>query len=196
MNLDLPKQSEIVGSKEVGKYINGIYRKMFGVVVYKSWAEMFQLEGLLNYYPCSTIVELGTGYGATAILLGVHSFMRGSKVFSYDDKPTVTEPVQKLFDAIDVTFEVMDIFENVEKIGILVARPGRTLLYCDNGDKSKELKIWGEYLKVGDIVLVHDYPEEVAQTTLDEACILHNLEPFEEDWFKEYCCSHRALIKK
>jgi len=195
VNSNLPKQSGIIGSKQPGKYIEGIYRKMFGVVIYKSWAEIFQLEALLNEYPCSTIIELGTGFGSTTIFLGAHSFMKGAKVFSYDDKPTVTEPVQKIFDALDVTFEVIDIFENEKKIIDLINRPGRTLLYCDNGDKSKELSIWGYHLKKGDIALVHDYPEEIPQYILDEAIDLYGLEPFEEEWFSEQCASHRALIK-
>ena len=195
MNLNLPKQTEIAGSKEVGKYISGIYRKMFGVTVYKSWGEMFQLEGLLNVYPCDTIVELGTGYGSTAILLGVHSHMTGTKVFTFDDKPTVTDKVQKLFDSIGVIFEVMDIFQNEEKIAKLIARLGRTLLYCDNGNKAEELKIWGAYLKKGDIALVHDYPEEIKQEDLDEASSKHNLISFEQEWFEEGISSHRALVK-
>lgn len=195
MNDNLPKQSAIAGTKEIGKYIAGIYRKSFGVVVYKSWGELFQLEGLLNEYPCSTIVELGTGYGATAILMGVHSHMTGAKVFTYDDKQTVTDKVQALYDAIGVTFEVIDIFVNVKKIAELITRPGRTLLYCDNGDKSKELEIWGAYLKPGDIALVHDYPEEITQATLDKACSMHGLVPFEQAWFENGISSHRALIK-
>jgi cephalosporin hydroxylase len=193
--MNLPNQSEMAGYKPVGKYIDGIYRQMFGVVVYKSWAEMFQLEVLLNTYSFSTIIELGTGFGATAILLGVHSHMRGAKVFSYDNKPTVTPPVQRLYDALGVTFEVMDIFENVAKIAELIRLPGRTLLYCDNGDKSKELEIWGKYLKSGDIALVHDYPEEITDATLDRVCSLGNLARFQEEWFKSYCSSHRAVVR-
>jgi len=196
VNFELPKQTEIIGSKEEGKYISGIYRKMFGVVVYKSWGEMFQIEALLNAVKFSNIIELGTGYGSTAILMGVHSHMTGAKVFTYDDKPTVTAEVQKLYDAIGVEFEVIDIFENEKKIADLITRPGRTLLYCDNGNKNKELQMWSYYLKPGDVALVHDYPEETFQTILDEVSKLYNMSPFCQDWFESHCCSHRALIKE
>jgi len=191
----LPLQSQINGERIIGKYITNIYRKMFGVTIYKSWSEIFQLEGLLNEYTFSNIVELGTGFGSTTIFLGVQGHLKGIKVYGFDNKPLAPN-VQKLLDAIGTVFECVDIFTKVDEIANLIKRPGRTLLYCDNGDKAKELEIWGAYLKPGDVVLVHDYTEEIKDADLDKACQKYNMERFEKEWFASYSCTHVALIKK
>jgi len=192
----LPTQDQMCGFKEPGKYISNIYRRLFGIVVYKSWGEIFELDVLLSVCEFSTIVELGTGFGATAAFLGTHSVISGADVYTYDNSPMVTDKVQNLFNRIGVKYEVLDIFENEEKIANLIQRDGRTLLYCDNGDKVREMKLWGKYLKKDDVVLIHDYPEEVPQRAIDETCEMHGLIPFVEDWHKGHVTSHRAMIKE
>jgi len=136
-------QDQMVGIKEEKKYISNIYRKLFGIVVYKSWGEIFELELMLNNLNFSTIIELGTGFGATAVFLGAHSFSTKAKVFTFDNKEMATEQTKLLFCALDVRYSIIDIFDSESLIAYLIERPGRTLLYCDNGDKIAEMKLWG-----------------------------------------------------
>ena len=43
----------------------------------------------------------------------------------------------------------------------LLARPGVTVLYCDNGDKQREVELYAKHLRVGSILGVHDYNSEI-----------------------------------
>jgi len=42
----------------------------------------------------------------------------------------------------------------------LCGRPERKLLFCDNGDKKREINLFGPLLKPGDVLAAHDFGTE------------------------------------
>ena len=56
----------------------------------------------------------------------------------------------------------MDAFEKstIEKIQKYIQEPGKTLVFCDGGNKKREFNLFAKYLKVGDIIMGHDYAKD------------------------------------
>jgi hypothetical protein len=77
---------------------------------------------------------------------------------------------------------------------------GPTLILCDGGSKINEFKILSPYLKVGDVIMAHDYVDtnenfllnyrdkiwnwrEIGDEHIIESCEKHNLKPFLQEDF-------------
>ena len=87
----------------------------------------------------------------------------------------------------------------------------KKLLYCDNGNKIKEVYMYGQHLNVGDMIGAHDYPKEIyhdwdmliGKTKLRDTRedvdnmnkVLADFEPVEHDLFLEKGFSDRFWIK-
>jgi hypothetical protein len=107
-------------------------------------------DTLFDNFTPDTIVEFGTGDGEfTAMLRGMGDFM--IHTFDIVDCPTKTE---------GVVYHVMNIFEN-ELIVSGLLKYGRVLLLCDNGNKPREVNTFAKYLKSGDVIMAHDYADDV-----------------------------------
>jgi hypothetical protein len=108
--------------------------------------------------PPARIIEIGTFAGGFALALGVHAWTLGVPLHTYDiAQPNETiAPKARLF---GVVFHVADVFLPVTQTEIaqLIRSPGMTYVLCDGGNKSKELDVFGPFLKPGDVIAAHDY---------------------------------------
>ena len=195
----LPSPAKMQGVKVPGQYIKGAYQRLFGISVSKTWAEIFQVEAILGEVAFDRIVEFGTGSGAMTIFLGICATMQGKPVFTYDTKE-VSEQVQHIFSRLNVTSVTENIFEDEKIIGYIIGGEGRTLLYCDNGNKNMEIETFAKYLKPGDVILLHDFPDEVSEADIEAAKKKHGLADWQKEWFMSYIggtngSMHRALVK-
>jgi len=66
--------------------------------------------------------------------------------------------LQRLGAKVHITdiLENSDSINNIRKL-ISENKNGKSLILCDNGDKIKELELYGSALKSGDYILIHDY---------------------------------------
>jgi cephalosporin hydroxylase len=118
------------------------------------WQVDFWLwEKLLNELQgIEAIIELGTGGGGFSLYLSDQARHRGIAFRTFDhlrhpgpDVPGMT--VTDVFAQPESVFDVMD---------------GRkVILHCDNGDKPRELAIFGARLSTGSMCVVHDWLTEV-----------------------------------
>lgn len=77
---------------------------------------------------------------------------------------------------------------------------GVTIVLCDGGNKIREFNFLSKYLKVGDIIMAHDYAydrevflneidkiywnwHEISESDIKESVEKHNLKPFMQDLF-------------
>lgn len=166
---------------------------------------------LLSFKP-KLIVELGTGhFGLTAIFhetnldIEIHSFDSVNYIDRADlagrgltDKE-LTIFKNKVFEDGKTKFYVEDILTENPKVVELLKRPEKKLLYCDNGDKVKELSLYTKYLSKWDILGIHDYGFE--GVSLEDPVVKKVLEGFEyqhhiNDLFEERQCSSRFFVKE
>jgi hypothetical protein len=131
------------------------------------------------------IIELGTGYGALTMVLGLWGIKKNIPVYTVDIRPNKIEPIQNVLDCLKVIVLAKDIYsdETTKYLQSIIGNEP-VLMICDGLDKSIEMNTWVPLLPNNSIVCGHDYrteciPEKIKDIT-DKHCI-----PFEEEnWEK------------
>jgi len=112
-------------------------------------------------------LELGTGMGGLAILLGIAGKMKEFEVSTFTNRSLLLpEPLNsRVFDVykyLSVEHVFGDIFTDSDDLIISkIQSPGITVLMCDGGNKVVEFNRFAPFLKSGDYILAHDYHESV-----------------------------------
>ena len=164
---------------------------------------------LLDEYKPKRVLEIGTAGGGTI------QFIR-----DYLDEIGLTDTTIKSFEVkehkwyadmrktgIDIIIE--NIFthsyreiEKPEYVEDYIKSEGHTLVLCDGGSKINEFKILAPYLKVGDVIMAHDYVDtkenflenykdkiwnwrEIGEDHIQETCEKYNLKPFLQEHFNK-----------
>jgi len=166
------------------KNINSTPCTFLGRPVTQAFASFFLWEKLLNSIEFKRIIEFGTWRGNLSLYLFLFCFSKGAEFFTFDIKEYSSYKDERQKDILKEilnfrqTFKKLDIFENIELISSLIKRNGRTILFCDNGNKIDEFKAFAPFLKVGDIIGVHDWEIEIFPSDVKEIVERENLEPF------------------
>lgn len=166
-----------------------------GLRVMQRWVDFLVWEKLLNRYDeIVCIVELGTFNGAFSTYLYLQALQRGMHFYTYDkdDYASVSDaPVAKQL-GLGGHFWHMDIFKNgSEDLQRVLRCPPLhpMILFCDNGNKTKEFKTFAPMLSQGDIIGVHDWTEEFGP--IDAASMKHILRPI----FSEECTAVNSITR-
>jgi predicted O-methyltransferase YrrM len=157
------------------------------------------------------ILEIGTSSGGLTLLLRDildKNNLESTRLVSYD----VNDPIylrHYVNDGSKIELMVENIFnqqydklENGENVIDIITSDGVTLVLCDGGSKKNEFRILSDYLKVGDVIMAHDYSPnenyfqehinnkvwnwlEIQDSDIKESCDKNNLVPYMEDDFKQ-----------
>ncbi len=108
----------------------------------------------------ATVIELGTYLGGSAFMWASAMMLRPlGRVVTFDNGPVPNRlgfPDCCEFVRADVMTP-----ETVEAIARLIGpAPFPVLMFCDNGEKPKEVALYGPLLRPGDVLAVHDWYEE------------------------------------
>ena len=112
---------------------------LFGIPVQQTWTALYMLEKLITNQKIEQIFELGTGDGALSLFFGY----RDERFWTYDIKNN-----QDVFSAKII---------NEIKFYLKVNWNSKSMVFCDNGDKPREIRTYAPLLKPGDFILAHDY---------------------------------------
>lgn|SRR5574341_152481 len=124
----------------------------YGVKTSHTWHEVGQLLRIINDLDIETFVELGTHVGGLAsILLPINKY-RSFVYFGIEHQAEIIHSVIREF------IYIADVFnpETVETVR-RVKLNRKTFIYCDNGDKVREMNLYKSILKRGDVIACHDY---------------------------------------
>jgi len=155
------------------------------------------------------ILELGFSWGGMTKVFEDYT-KKGVSIHAYNKK-CGRSPDKSLFGK-RVEFHWCDLLTKpYEPLVELCKDKRKKLLYCDNGNKIKEVFIYGQHLNVGDMIAAHDYPKEIyhdwdlligktklrdtRQDVANMNSVLKNFEPVEHDLFLEKGFSDRFWIK-
>lgn len=133
-----------------------------GVAMAQIWADMVVWELLLNVRKFRAIIELGTYQGGFSWWLWAQTQVRrGMNFYTYDSVvPEYLPPC----------FEKKDVFAESEEIGKLMRLNEPCVVFCDNGNKPRELLTFSQHLRSTDsLLVVHDWgteflPDDVPDT--------------------------------
>lgn len=173
---------------------------------------IYPFDKLIAEIRPSRIVEIGTFAGGLTLILRTildNNELQNSVITTYDvNTPTYLLPL------IENTPNVVSFTKNLfssdyqnfggesekSQIVSLIKSPGTTLLLCDGGCKKCEFNILSKYLKVGDVIMAHDYapsPDyfentmkgkiwnwlEIEDRDIIDCCARNNLEPHMSEEF-------------
>lgn len=118
-------------------------------------------EILKNNPQIKSIIELGTGYGALTLVLGLWGIKLNIPVVSVDIAPEKYQPIAKVLETLKVEMLVKDQFAQ-ETIDYLKAKIGSepTLFICDGAVKDWEFNTWTPIVPDNSIIAAHDYMTE------------------------------------
>lgn len=138
-----------------------------GIHLGHTWHEAGVLLRMVELVGIARFVEIGVHAGGLAALLVARTLVDAD--FSYlgvELNPAlVASPVKRLIAGLDSHFASLaygDCFSDEMKrhIAAFAYRDAeRVLFYCDNGDKSEEIKAYASMPRPGDILALHDYWE-------------------------------------
>lgn len=124
-----------------------------GVAMAQIWADMVLWELLLNVRKFRAIIELGTFQGGFSWWLWAQTQVRkGMNFYTYDSVVPENPPP---------CFEKKDIFAEAGELGKLMRLNEPCVVFCDNGNKPRELQTFAEELKSTEsLLVVHDWGTE------------------------------------
>src|SRR3990167_3580690 len=102
------------------------------------------------------IVEFGTYKGGLSLFFLLWCMQRKAEFYTYD---IAAFKFSRLAYGLKLSkyFKKLNVFEREAEIGRLIQCKGKTIIFCDGGDKPKELQTFSKYLKRGDLIGVHDW---------------------------------------
>jgi hypothetical protein len=123
----------------------------FGVKTSHTWHEVGQILRIINDLDISTFIELGTHVGGLSSMLTCISRYKPFSYYGYDIKTDWAD--QSIFGYLRLRDVMSD--ETVSEISTLVT--GRTMIYCDGGNKISEMELYKTILNPNDVIACHDY---------------------------------------
>ncbi|MCD6149053.1 hypothetical protein J7J18_06805 [bacterium] len=131
--------------------------RLFGIPIQHSFASLYILDLVFDQFDFAQVVELGTYRGALSTFLWLECQVRGHRFLSVD---RADKRVTDLF-----PFLRGDIFEcqrtKLRIFEFLGQAP--SFLYCDDGNKPREIQVYAPVLPPRSVLGVHDWGTEISE---------------------------------
>jgi len=149
-------------------------------------------ELVLKGQDFARFIDIGTWRGNLSFYFHLFCLERNAEFYTFDTRRKWGLDLSELKEKLEFGkhFKQMDIFQHIEEIGNLIKKEGKTIIFCDDGNKPREFNTFSPYLKVADIIAVHDWNTEVPPESVKESCLKHNLS---EIYSKE--CDEEGMIR-
>jgi len=175
---------------------------------FKVYSPLFDLISKIRP---SQIIEIGTAAGGLTLLIRDIldcNNLKDTKLITYDPSyPNyLIEKIRK--DNLNIEYRNNNLFngnytelENSEEIKQLIQMEGKTIVLCDGGSKKNEFRLLSQFLKVGDVIMAHDYSPnqdyfndkimnkiwywlEIQDSDINDVVRDYNLTPFLDEEFR------------
>jgi len=163
---------EIYGKNKTMINVNNNYppmvdmykQKIFGREMGQTFTALYVFEWILNLYPLDCILEIGTGRGGLTMFLQLQANIRHLDFITFDARNRLNEIVNNSHfnppdrSVIPLNYKKANVFDEktMEEIKE-IAKSNRVILYCDNGNKPKEVRTYAPLLQPGSIIGCHDW---------------------------------------
>jgi len=150
----------------------------FGVEAAQTWVHICKHFEVIQEFDVKLFVELGMLAGGLAsIILTRTEYVPDFRYVGVDNRnvldPRVAMKISQANNARFIQGNVFDVAITDQIQTEISTCNGAAYIFCDNGDKPKELMTYHKFLRVGDLIAVHDY--ELDKTVNDD--LLSSLPP-------------------
>ena len=146
--------------------VNNIPVNPFGIPTAQTWHQLGALFDDIDKFEVTLFVELGVFLGGLAEMMLIRqSLMHDFRYFG------VQLDAGELHKRIKDKIRIGDVLDPkiVKEIAEIVSNNlGLAMIYCDAGNKPKEMITYTPLLRLGDYIRVHDYPGETSPEFLDQ----------------------------
>lgn len=169
-----------------------------GVHSQRPWVDIWTVENFLVETWPKTVVELGTGTGAFSVYLATYCAFHGYAFHTLDTHQIRHSPFQtENTTCTDIVRRLgghtlsLDVFAEgtIAWAGEVVAQHKPAFVYCDDGDKPREVAAYAPLLAPGDFLGVHDFGHEILGSDLE----LDGFEFWKPELFEECGSTNRVL---
>lgn len=123
----------------------------FGIKTSHTWHEIGQLLRIINDLEIQTFIEIGSHVGGLGSIV---SCIERYRPFKYIG-------VEINYDIVDESMKThiynMDALSHENAYALRKRTEGRTMFYCDGGNKVDEMQLYKNHLNTGDVIACHDY---------------------------------------
>ncbi|MCK5346822.1 MAG: hypothetical protein KAR20_25615 [Candidatus Heimdallarchaeota archaeon] len=152
-------------------------------------AQILSHTDIINRYKIKLFVELGTYMGGGLVHVIPNLIL--DQNFSYIGYEILPEKVNNKILAFasehprcEIVLQDMFIAYNLGVVSEAIASTrGCVYVFCDGGNKPKELETFSKFLRIGDIISVHDYVEDQTGEVTDQDLekLGDDFEPLDEE---------------
>ena len=158
------------------------------VLAAQNYPQILSHVDCVNRYGITLFVELGMYMGGTLPHL-IPNLVLDDR-FSYlgfEILPEAVKPQIKAFASTNPRCQVIlgDMFKYIDLVAEkIAASAGPAYIFCDGGNKPKELITFSKLMRVGDIISVHDWTEDQTGeiTDRDIEQLSDDFETLDEEW--------------
>ncbi len=138
---------------------------------------------ILDNPQISSIIEIGTGYGALTTVFGLWGIKNDISVLTIDKQNIHNE---KIFSKLNIEYLQDDEFgPTVEKRILEVINNKPTWIYCDGGNKVKEFQKFASLIPPTSIISAHDLGVEFREE-IDAAPLIPNtVIPYKKEYWMD-----------
>ena len=133
-----------------------------GIPVTHTWRELGCLLWVMQRWKVKAVVEVGVDQGGLAAVLLAHRDMRNYLGVENDMRKVHGSVSPHVIDADAMAPDT------VERIGAWIKPYSPALIYCDDGNKPREVALYGTIVRSGDIIGAHDLGIEINEADLPQ----------------------------
>jgi len=129
-----------------------------GGLVVQTYSGLFWFARLLAEHPVTSVLEIGSCSGFLAVLFALQC---PGQTVTIDVAPlAMGEKQADLYRRLGITFVCGDALQPDMAVRLMGAQARPRFVFCDNGNKLDEFRLYAPLLDHGDIIAVHDNPTE------------------------------------
>ena len=152
---------------------------------------------LFNNKHIKNAIELGTMHGLTTLYLGVAMALRGGWASSYDIVDLKPEHITKVCRWLPITFRLGDVLNSVVIQAEVSSelQDSATMLFCDDGNKAREVELYAPKMVTGSVLLAHDWGTEIGPANVQATLVTYHFAPYQHEVAEAMNSHLRAWVK-
>lgn len=155
-----------------------------GVSCSLTWYDLGAIVHVIQTHHIRSVVEIGVEHGGLAAFLLAYAALTPLDYYGIDLHLSAMD--QNLWSRHAHQFAERDAWNGatVAEVGRwLAAHEAPALIFCDGGDKPRELRLYAPLLRSGDVLMGHDYHNEYVDDAL--AAMPPTVEQLRADWLDD-----------